>query len=289
MPRARLGTDAAAHMGSETPDSSDGLAAVVLAAGAGTRLRPLTDLVPKALCPVLNIALLDWALRRATALTPAVAVNAHHRADQLAVHLGGAAHLSIEHPEALGTAGALGRLRAWIDGRAVLAVNADAWGPDDLRPLVDAWAGDTVRLLVAEDGRHPDFTAPDGRAQRFAGASLLPGADAARLSEEPVGLYEAVWMPAQQGGRLELVETAQPFFDCGTPSEYLAANLFASGGERVIGEEAVIEGEVVRSVVWPGGVVAPGERLVECIRAGADVTVPAPQGSVGIPPAGRGV
>ena len=66
---------------------------------------------------------------------------------------------------------------------------------------------------------------------------------------------------------------AGPFFDCGTPAEYLAANLAASGGQSVIGEGARVAGELVRSVVWPGGVVRAGERLVESIRVGEDLTV----------------
>ena len=115
------------------------LAGVVLAAGLGTRLRPLTDLRPKALCPVNGVPLVDLALRRVSAqvlgepapsgaaLTANVAVNAHHHADQVVQHLAGRAHVSVEQPIALGTAGALGRLRPWIDGRPALVVNADTW------------------------------------------------------------------------------------------------------------------------------------------------------------------
>ena len=53
---------------------------------------------------------------------------------------------------------------------------------------------------------------------------------------------------------------------CDRPRDYLAANLLASGGESVVGEGAVVEGELVRSVVWPGGIVHPGEVLVDAIR-----------------------
>ena len=54
------------------------LAAVVLAAGAGTRLRPLTWLRPKALCPVENVPLVDLTVGWARVITSAVAVNVHH-------------------------------------------------------------------------------------------------------------------------------------------------------------------------------------------------------------------
>jgi MurNAc alpha-1-phosphate uridylyltransferase len=61
--------------------------------------------------------------------------------------------------------------------------------------------------------------------------------------------------------------------DCGTPQDYLAANLAWSGGVSVIGAGAVVAGEVVESVVWPDAVVRAGERLVRCIRAGDRITV----------------
>ena len=87
-------------------------AGVVLAAGAGTRLRPLTDLRPKALCPVGGRPLLDLALDRLEPHTGTgprhLAVNAHHHAEQVVDHVGRRAHLSLEQPEPLGTAGALG-------------------------------------------------------------------------------------------------------------------------------------------------------------------------------------
>jgi hypothetical protein len=107
--------------------------------------------------------------------------------------------------------------------------------------------------------------------------SLLPAADAARLEPTPTGLYEVVWRDARARSALELTPYDGCFIDCGTPSDYLAANLHASGGASVIGAGAVVEGRLTRSVVWPGGRVAGGEHLVESIRAGATLTVPAPQ------------
>jgi hypothetical protein len=91
----------------------------------------------------------------------------------------------------------------------------------------------------------------------------------------PSGLWEVSWRAAAEQGRIEALAVAPgtAFVDCGTPGAYLAANLAASGGESVIGAGAVVDGEVVRSVVWPGGVVHRGERLVDAIRAGDRTTV----------------
>ena len=64
-----------------------GLVGVALAAGEGRRLRPLTDLRPKPLCPVGNEALLDQALARLSAVTDALAVNLHHGGAAIEDHL----------------------------------------------------------------------------------------------------------------------------------------------------------------------------------------------------------
>jgi N-acetyl-alpha-D-muramate 1-phosphate uridylyltransferase len=240
------------------------LAAVVLAAGAGTRLRPLTWLRPKALCPVDSVPLVDLALRRVEGLTPSVAVNVHHGRQAMETHLAGRVHVSIEEPEALGTAGALGQLRDWIAGRPTLAVNVDAWHEADLHPFVAGWDRERVRVLVAGPGFGP-------RAKVV--ASLLPWRDAEALESRPAGLYERCWAPAHEAGRLDVDVYAGPFIDCGTPARYLAANLAASGGRSVVGPGAVVEGTIERSVVWPGARVEAGERLDRAVRAGDRVTV----------------
>lgn len=243
------------------------LAGVVLAAGAGTRLRPLTLLRPKALCPVGGVALLDHALTLLRPHAADLAVNAHHHADQIAAHLGDAVHLSVEQPEALGTAGALGRLRDWLAGRDVLLINADAYLEPGVGALVDGWGGGRCRLLVAPTGAPGDFTF-DGRPVRYVGACLLPWRLVSTLRATPSGLYEVLWRREHDAGRLDLVIHRGTAIDCGTPVDYLRANLHASGGRPVVGEGATVEGTVERCVVWAGAHVRRDEHLVECIRAG---------------------
>jgi NDP-sugar pyrophosphorylase family protein len=285
--------------GGPPPDLA-GLCAVVLAAGEGRRLRPLTEGRPKALCPVGNVPLLDRALDRVEALglrgPASVAVNASYLADQVAGHVGGRVHLSIERGRPLGTAGALGQLRDWIGGRGVLVGNADAFlaGVDqppgaDIADLLAGWDGEGVRLL----GRPAE---PGGRGEfgiwRFAGFSLLPWRAVSDLPARPSELWREVWRPAEARRELHVIAYRGSYTDTGTPSDYLAANMLvadAYGGllvaddatvagpadRAVVGAGAEVRGALSRAVVWPGGYVAPGEHLVDAVRVGRDLTVPA--------------
>jgi MurNAc alpha-1-phosphate uridylyltransferase len=206
---------------------SDSLAGLVLAAGRGVRLRPLTDTTPKPLLPVGTSTLLDAMLDRLAAVVPitesTMTVNAHWLAEQIVAHLTGRTHVSVEEPEALGTAGAVAAVASWRDGRDLLVANGDAYldGDLDLPGFVAGWDRARPRLLVVEDLDRPDF---EGR-WRFAGISLLPAALAARLTATPSGLYEVVWRTTA----LDLVPTAATFVDCGTVEDYQRARALAAG------------------------------------------------------------
>jgi len=245
----------------------DSLAAIVLAAGSGERLRPLTWLRPKALCPIANVPMIDLALAKVHHITEDVAVNVHHGREMMEAYLFGGVHLSIEHDRALGTAGALGRLREWIAGRAVLVLNVDAWHLADMATFVAGWDGDRVRILVAGEaarGLRPD-------AQIL--ATLMPWWAVRDLVPEPSGLYEVSWRPLAEQGRVETTSYSGPFVDCGTPTDYLTANMLASGGTPVVGKAAQVDGELERAVVWPAGIVRGDERLVDAIRVGDRLTI----------------
>ncbi|HEY3504567.1 MAG TPA: NTP transferase domain-containing protein [Actinocatenispora sp.] len=247
------------------------LCAVVLAAGEGRRLRPLTELLPKPLCPVDGVPLLDRTLGRLAAVGLAgpdrVAVNACYLADEIAAHLADRVRVSVEPPPAFGTGGGVAYLRDWIDGRDVLVCNADGYlaGGAPYESLL-ADRADHPRLLVVRDERRGDFPTAGPRTWRFAGASLAPWPLVAAL---PTGASElnVRWRRAEADGRLDLVPYDGVFVDCGTPADYLAANLHASGGASVVGAGATVAGTLTRSVVWPGATVAAGEHLTDAVRA----------------------
>ena len=265
------------------------LVAVVLAAGQGSRMRPLTDRVPKPLLTVGNIALLDLALRRAAALlvelgidpSSSLAVNAHHLADQITAAVTSrwpGIRISQEHDELLGTAGALGRLRPWIAGRPVLVLNSDVYLASPLTGFLDGWDGRRPRLLVTDVGRPSDFG-----TKRFVGVSTVPAAAAADFPDRPAGLYGLLWKKAWEQGDLELIDYAGHAFDCGTPAEFITANLAAAGARTVIAADAAVTGAVDLSVVLAGATVGADERLVGAIRDRFGQTLLADRAAIMVP------
>lgn len=217
--------------------------------------------MPKVLCPVNNEALIDHALGRLRSVTSDLAVNVHVTQPLLRAHLADdgreAVTVSVEEGESLGTAGPLGALRDWIDGRPAVVVNGDTWCPGGLENLVEGWDGNRIRVLFTGAG---DF----GPWAKIAGA-LIPWSEIKSLEAEPSGLWEVSWRQAAAEGRLESVRHAGPFVDCADAADYLRANLLAAGGS-VIAPDATVEGTVEDSVVWPGAAVAAREHLYRAIR-----------------------
>jgi hypothetical protein len=172
-------------------------------------------------------------------------------------------------------------LREWIDGRAVLVLNADAYlsGDVSVNALLADWDGTAVRML----GQRHVGGAGEFGAHDFAGISLLPAASAAVLPREHADLVRAVWRPAEREGKLQVVGLRGLYLDCGTPTSYLHANLLEVEDHliapdavvdglvtrSVVGAGAIVEGDVTECVIWPGAYVGPHEVLRAVIRAGA--------------------
>jgi MurNAc alpha-1-phosphate uridylyltransferase len=135
--------------------------AMVMAAGLGTRMRPLTATVPKPLIEVNGKPLIDHVFDRlrAAGVTKAV-VNVHYLPDALEAHLKANAgdldmRISDERDELLETGGGMVRAAPMIDSDPFFAINSDNYwvdGPSDtLRLLASHWnesAMDVLLLLV---------------------------------------------------------------------------------------------------------------------------------------------
>lgn len=130
--------------------------AMVMAAGLGTRMRPLTDDRPKPLITVGGRALIDHMLDRLVevGVTRAV-VNVHYRADQLEAHLAGRAQpqivVSDERAQLLETGGGLAKARPLLGDNPIFVANTDAIWIENapvLGALKAAWRPDQMDVLV---------------------------------------------------------------------------------------------------------------------------------------------
>lgn len=130
--------------------------AMVLAAGFGTRMRPLTDRMPKPLVPLAGKALLDHALDRlAEAGIARAVVNVHHFADQIEDHLAGRRSPNIfvsdERAGLLETGGGVRKALPLLGFHSFLVYNSDSvWSEtySNLRALMAAWRPQDMSALL---------------------------------------------------------------------------------------------------------------------------------------------
>ncbi|MGE0724396.1 MAG: nucleotidyltransferase family protein [Alphaproteobacteria bacterium] len=126
--------------------------AMVLAAGFGRRLRPITETMPKPLVRVAGAPLIDHILDRlAEAGVAEAVVNIHHHADRLAAHLDGrpAPRITLSHEESLlETGGGVRKALPILGGEPFFVVNGDVLWRDGKRAALDrlARAWDPARM-----------------------------------------------------------------------------------------------------------------------------------------------
>lgn len=133
--------------------------AMILAAGFGTRLRPLTDAVPKPLIDVAGRPMIAYPLElvRAAGITE-VAINLHHLGDQIREALGDGHEYGVRityFPEdpILDTGGGVAAARPFLDGEPFVILNADTVADIDLRQVIATHRrhGATATLVLRPD------------------------------------------------------------------------------------------------------------------------------------------
>ena len=147
--------------------------AMVLAAGLGTRMRPLTDTLPKALVPVAGQALIDHVLDRLRdAGVERAVVNVHHFADQMEAHLVARRDIEVvisdERAALLDSGGGIAHARALLGEDPIFLANIDSlWideGTQPLESLKAAWDPEVMDLLLllVRRGHGLGFEGPQG-------------------------------------------------------------------------------------------------------------------------------
>ncbi|MGA9001143.1 MAG: nucleotidyltransferase family protein, partial [Pseudolabrys sp.] len=166
--------------------------AMILAAGLGTRMRPLTDTLPKPLVKVAGKPLIDHVLDRlAEAGVERVVVNVHHLADQMQRHLAQRKQplivISDERGLLLGTGGGVKKALPELGDAPFFHINSDTIWIDGVKPnlarLADAFdpaAMDALLLLAPTNGSigysgRGDFAmAADGQLRKRAEQEVAP-------------------------------------------------------------------------------------------------------------------
>lgn len=270
------------------------LPAILLTAGLGTRLDPLTRLVAKPAVPVGQRTLIEHVLQwlHQQDISEAV-LNLHHRPETITSVLGDGAHLGLrlryswEDP-ILGSAGGPARALSLLRAERAVIVNGDTLCRVDLAAMLRAHEGsgadvtlavmpnpspDHYNGLVIDEDRCVSGVIPKGRATaetwHFVGVQIVEAGVFSRLAdgvpaETMAGIY--LDMIGKHIGSVRGWPIAVPFIDVGTPRDYLRVALSHTAvapPPRLLG-----------SIVWPEARVPADAELLDCIVAGP-VAVPA--------------
>jgi MurNAc alpha-1-phosphate uridylyltransferase len=179
--------------------------AMLLAAGRGERMRPLTDVTPKPLLPVAGKPLVAWHLQKlASAGVSDVVINLSWLGEQIAAALGdGAAygmriHYSREPWPALETGGGIRQALPLLGDEPFLLVNGDVYTDVDFSAL-QLVPGDLAQLvLVPNPPHHPkgDFHLSDGR---------ITSRGDQRLTYSGIAMLHPALLAAAEPGRFPLL------------------------------------------------------------------------------------
>jgi MurNAc alpha-1-phosphate uridylyltransferase len=225
--------------------------AMVLAAGLGTRMLPLTEQRPKALVTVAGRALIDHVLDRLRdAGVERAVVNVHHFADQMEAHLAGRRDLEIliadERSALLDSGGGIKNAADQLGRDPIFVANIDSLWLEGATPALDtlkgAWNPATmdILMLLVKRGQGIGFEGPQGFLRDTAGR-LTHSTDPASptpyvnmgiaifkpqvLDDEPDGAFSIVpvWHRLQAEGRLHGVPMDGFWMHVGDPAARDAA------------------------------------------------------------------
>ncbi len=273
---------------------------MVLCAGYGSRLRPLSDELPKPLLPVGARPLLTQILQQLhEGGACRLVVNSHYLSEKIASlvnDLDIKVHVLVEE-EILGTAGGIRAARDLLPGDVTIVVNGDIYGRLPLQELLDSSEGGAVLAVVPSSGGKGTVGIGDSgqvvrlRGERFGeevssgdymGVARLKGEMIAGLPPRGCLIGDGLLPHLRAGGRVGACRVSGDFIDIGSLEDYLAANLawLRRGGDVFVSPSATVTGDVVlsQSVVGEGArvegrgnidrcVVLPGARAVAPLRS----------------------
>lgn len=262
---------------------------LILAAGLGTRLRPLTNDIPKPLVPVVDKSILEQQALKARAIgNVRLHANAHYLAEQVVAE---GNRLGFEkvwvEPEILGTAGPLKRIYNEGYRGGLLIMNGDAYCGFDLKTFVEnaKKSGAGVALLavdfpkvntfrVSADGRLAGvagrFDSEEGVPATFSGVSWYSDEALSRIKDGEFDIRE-FWKQEIATGRAPFVDMSQlhaTWIDMGSPEglwDACAARLQELNITHFKSDAVEIDAEK-KAVLFAGAEVAANEIVEKEIR-----------------------
>ena len=271
------------------------LPALILSAGVGSRLDPLTRLVAKPVVPLAGRTLIERVIGWLTgAGVTDVVINLHHRPESIAAIVGDGSALGVRvryswEPAILGSAGGPRHALPLLDAETFLIVNGDTLVDFALKAMIaqheTCGADVTVAVIpnprpdhyhgmeLDADDRVTGFVLrSEGRPSwHFVGVQVVHARVFASLpdnvaAETVTGVYRE--LVRTQPGALQAFRANTTFLDVGTPRDYHDAALrLAYPAPNVIESGATLapSARLTRTVVWPGAAVGAGADLEGCI------------------------
>ncbi len=269
--------------------------AMILGAGFGQRLRPLTHLRPKPMFPVLNKSMLEWwAETLLSAGLRRLVINVHHLAplmlehiDKLAASFSGRLEISACREERLlGTGGGIKGAEELLGKDDFLVVNSDVFTDFELVKLAVKQLANPGRLatLGLLESRSPANVGLGfgGRILGFRRQSPWPGEESRQGYSGVMALSPAIfqYLPKGPSDIVEVLQTAigegaevfgwtyDPAIwrDMGSVRDYWELNRDLAAGRRIIHSSAVVEGELSGwNILGAGARVEEGGRVENCV------------------------
>ena len=264
--------------------------AMVLAAGMGERMRPLTDWLAKPLLPVANCPVMGYVLRHLGrhGFTEVVA-NVHYRPEEIVDHFGAGSEYGVDlsfsyEEELLGSAGGVSRCREFLGDETFLVTGADDVTTMDLTALLAAHrrAGALASIGLVEVEQTSEYgivvTDEAGRIERF--VEKPKGKAPSRTANTQIYLFEPKifdFIPPDQAYDFgfnafpAMVEAGVPFYGFQLPGYWRD---IGNVGSYLEAQVDVLEGRLCDPV--PGREIAPGVRVGEGCQIDESARLTAP-------------
>lgn len=253
---------------------------MVLCAGLGTRLRPLTEWCPKPLVPIGDRPAVAHVFERLASFSRRV-INVHHRPEELERWASERGIAVSREVDLLGTAGGVEHAASLLGEGDVLVWNGDILCDLDVEALLEAHVADATLAVVARDlgtgnvgmndaGRivrlRTERFGEETRSADFIGVHIVGASLRARLPQEGC-LVGDVYLPAlarNMSLRAHVVDV--PFSDVGSIAQYVAANrawLAQRGMTEWVAGDAKVNAPIEGSIVGSGARIdAPTKRCI---------------------------